>query len=128
MEQSKIDWFVANNAGKLKDDKMLYVKQKMATMSDDKFALIQTTNLMSPVLVWVVSFFFGYLGLDRFIIGSVGAGVACSLSAASVFGGSSIYLSLAEKPRKETSTNSLLSLCNEFGLSGKIIPGSLHFV
>lgn len=87
MEQSKIDWFVANNAGKLKDDKMVYVKERMATMSDDKFALIQTTNLMSPTLVWVVSFFFGYLGLDRFIIGSVGAGIAKLLT----FGGFGIW-------------------------------------
>lgn len=87
MEQSKIDWFVANNAGKLKNDKMVFVKEKMATLSDDKFALIQTTSLMSPVLVWVVSFFFGYLGLDRFIIGSVGAGVAKLLT----FGGFGIW-------------------------------------
>ena len=107
MEQSKIDWFVANNAGKLKDDKMLYVKQKMATMSDDKFALIQTTNLMSPVLVWVVSFFFGYLGLDRFIIGSVGAGVAKLLT----FGGFGlwwlIYLFIIGGKTKERNFNKL---------------------
>ena len=44
-------------------------------MGDDKFALLQSTSLTSPVLVWVVSFFFGYLGIDRFLVGSVGAGV-----------------------------------------------------
>ena len=110
MEQSKIDWFVANNAGKLKDDKMLYVKQKMATMSDDKFALIQTTNLMSPVLVWVVSFFFGYLGLDRFIIGSVGAGVAKLLT----FGGFGLWwlidLFIIGGKTKERNFNKLVPL------------------
>ena len=87
MEQSKIDWFVANNAGKLKDDKMVYVKGRLETMSDDKFALIQSTSLMSPTLVWVVSFFFGYLGIDRFMIGSVGAGVAKLLT----FGGFGLW-------------------------------------
>ena len=76
MEQSKIDWFVANNSGKRAADKMQLVVEKMKSMSDDKFALLQTTSLTSPVVVWVVSFFFGYLGIDRFMVGSVGAGVA----------------------------------------------------
>lgn len=76
MEQSKIDWFVTNNGNKLKQDKLNLVVEKMKTMGDDKFALLQSTSLTSPVLVWVVSFFFGYLGIDRFIVGSVGAGVA----------------------------------------------------
>ena len=75
MEQSKIDWFVANNAGKLTDDKMQLVTEKLKTMSDDKFALIQSTSLKNPTLIWVISFFFGGLGIDRFMVGSVGAGV-----------------------------------------------------
>lgn len=87
MEQSKIDWFVANNAGKLTNEKMMYVKEKMTKMSDDKFALIQSTSLMSPTLVWVVSFFFGYLGIDRFMVGSIGAGVAKLLT----FGGFGLW-------------------------------------
>jgi len=87
MEQSKIDWFVANNSGKLSSDKMALVTEKMKTISDDKFALIQTTSLMSPTLVWVISFFFGYLGIDRFMIGSVGAGVGKLLT----FGGFGLW-------------------------------------
>ena len=87
MEQSKIDWFVANNSGKLSSDKMALVTEKMKTMSDDKFALIQSTSLMSPTLVWVISFFFGYLGIDRFLVGSVGAGVVKLLT----FGGFGIW-------------------------------------
>lgn len=87
MEQSKIDWFVSNNSGKLAADKMQFVTEKMKTMSDDKFALLQTTSLTSPVVVWVVSFFFGYLGIDRFMVGSTGAGVAKLLT----FGGFGLW-------------------------------------
>ena len=87
MEQSKIDWFVSNNSGKLTADKLQLVTEKMKTMSDDKFALLQTTSLTSPVVVWVVSFFFGYLGLDRFMVGSIGAGVVKLLT----FGGFGLW-------------------------------------
>ena len=43
MEQSKIDWFVTNNGNKLKQDKLNLVVEKMKTMGDDKFALLQST-------------------------------------------------------------------------------------
>lgn len=75
MEQSKIDLFVAQNSSKLPADKMVLVVEKLKTMSDERFIMLQSKSLTSPVVVWVVSFFFGYLGIDRFMVGSVGAGV-----------------------------------------------------
>lgn len=76
MEQSKIDLFVAQNSSKLPADKMVLVVDKLKTMSDERFSMLQSISLTSPVVVWVVSFFFGFLGIDRFMVGSVGAGVA----------------------------------------------------
>ena len=73
--RSKISWFIAKNSGKLSESKMRLVKEKMETMSDTEMSLLLNTQLTSPVLVWVISFFFGFLGLDRFLIGSIGAGV-----------------------------------------------------
>ncbi|MBQ9440216.1 MAG: TM2 domain-containing protein [Paludibacteraceae bacterium] len=87
MEQSKIDFFVANNSDKLPSDKMAMITEKMKTMTDDKFALLSNVRFTSPTLVWVVSFFFGYLGIDRFLVGSVGAGVGKLLT----FGGFGIW-------------------------------------
>ena len=75
MEQCKIDLFVAQNSSKLPADKMVLVVEKLKTMSDERFSMLQSKSLTSPVVVWVVSFFFGALGIDRFIVGSVGAGV-----------------------------------------------------
>ena len=107
MEQSKIDWFVANNSGKLSADKMQLVVEKMKTMSDDKFALLQTTSLTSPVVVWVVCLFFGYICIDRFMVGSVGAGVAKLLTG----GGFGLWwfidLFLIGKAAKEKNFNKL---------------------
>lgn len=87
MEQSKIDWFVANNSDKFAADKMQLIVEKMQTMSDDKFVLLQTTSLTNPTVALVLSLFCGWLGLDRFIIGDVGAGVAKLLT----FGGCGIW-------------------------------------
>lgn len=84
---SKISWFISNNSGKLTDEKMMMVKEKMATMRETNLSLIMSAKFMSPVLVWVISFFFGYLGLDRFLIGNIGAGVGKLLT----FGGFGIW-------------------------------------
>ena len=81
MEQSKFDFFVANNGKKLEADKLQIVIEKLKTVSDEKFALLQATSLTTPALVWVVSFFFGYLGIDRFMTGQIGLGVAKFLTA-----------------------------------------------
>lgn len=81
MEQSKIDLFVAQNSSKLPADKMVLVVEKLKTMSDEKFIMLQSTSLTSPIVVWIVSWFFGYLGIDRFMVGSVGAGIAKLLTA-----------------------------------------------
>lgn len=86
-KSSKISFFVANNEGKLTDEKMRLVQERMATLSDSQISLLLNTSLMSPILVWIVSFFFGYLGIDRFMIGSVGAGVAKLLT----FGGFGLW-------------------------------------
>lgn len=86
-KSAKISFFIANNEGKLPDDKMRLVQERMAMLSDTQIALLLNTSLMSPVLVWVVSFFFGYLGIDRFLIGSIGAGVVKLLT----FGGFGLW-------------------------------------
>lgn len=75
MEQSKIDLFVAQNSSKLPADKMLLVVERLKNMSDERFIMLQSTSLTNPVVVWVVSFLFGCLGIDRFLVGSVGAGI-----------------------------------------------------
>lgn len=81
MEQSKIDLFVATNAKNFSADKLAVIKSKLETATDDKFMLLQSVSLKNPTVVWVVSFFLGGLGIDRFMIGSIGAGVVKLLTA-----------------------------------------------
>ena len=46
MEQSKIDLFVAQNSSKLPADKMVLVVEKLKTMSDERFIMLQSTSLL----------------------------------------------------------------------------------
>lgn len=87
MENSKIETFVAAKMSMLTPTHLAVVKEKMASMPDDKLPVMLSVEMKNPTIVWVVSFFFGYLGIDRFIIGSIGAGVGKLLT----FGGLGIW-------------------------------------
>ena len=75
MEKSKIEAFMAANSGKFTSEHLAIIQQKMTSLPDDKYTALMVVDLKNPTIIWVVSFFFGYLGIDRFLVGSIGAGV-----------------------------------------------------
>lgn len=75
MEQNKIDIFVAANQGKLTVEHLSLVRSRMASMPDDRLSTLLAVEMKNPTVIWIISFFFGGLGIDRFLVGSIGAGV-----------------------------------------------------
>ncbi len=87
MEKNKIDTFVAAKSNYFTTMDLATIQSKMATMSDDRFAVLMSAELRNPTVIWVISFFFGALGIDRFLVGSVGAGIGKLLT----FGGFGLW-------------------------------------
>lgn len=75
MDSSKIDIFFATNGGKFPPAQVDYMRQRLITLDDSKFALIQSLDYQDPTIVLIVSIVLGYLGVDRFLIGDIGYGV-----------------------------------------------------
>lgn len=75
MEQQKIDLFIMTNQKYFPEEKMIYLKEKLKGMDEDKFALISTIELKDPTTILLVSIFLGVLGVDRFMLGDTGMGV-----------------------------------------------------
>ena len=77
MDQNKIDAFMAANSSRFTSEHQMLIRQKMESMPDEKYGALMAaaSNLKNPTVCWVVSFFLGYLGIDRFLVGSVGAGI-----------------------------------------------------
>ena len=63
-------------SGKVPEEKMLVLKSKLTNASDDKIDEIMCLKLHNPVSVLLFSLFLGGFGIDRFIIGDTGLGVA----------------------------------------------------
>lgn len=75
LEQSKIDMYIMTNQKYFPEGKIVYLKDKLRTMDDEKFSLISTIEMKDPTTILLVSIFLGVLGIDRFMIGDTGMGI-----------------------------------------------------
>jgi TM2 domain-containing membrane protein YozV len=76
MEQSKIDMFIAMNCSKFPTDKLMMIRSQLEKLDDSKFFVVQALPYKDPTMLIVVSIVVGHLGVDRFLLGQVGLGVA----------------------------------------------------
>lgn len=81
MDQQKIDMFIMTNQKYFPSEKIMYLKEKLKSMDEDKFSLISTIDFKKPTTILLVSIFLGTLGSDRFMIGDTGMGILKLLTA-----------------------------------------------
>lgn len=81
MEQQKVDMFIMTNQKYFPAEKMVYLKDKLRTMDEEKFSLVSTIELKDPTTLLLISLFLGVLGVDRFMLGDTGMGVLKLLTA-----------------------------------------------
>lgn len=76
MDQSKIDLFIATMNDKFPAENMMAIRSQLENLDDQKFALVQSLNYKNPTTILIVSLFLGSFGVDRFMLGETGLGVA----------------------------------------------------
>lgn len=75
MNSEKVDMFIMTNQKYFPAEKIMYLKEKLASMDESKFSMISTIELKDPTTLLLVSIFLGSLGIDRFMIGDTGMGI-----------------------------------------------------
>ena len=75
MDQQKVDMYIMTNQKYFPAEKIMYLKDKLRVMDEEKFSLISTIELKDPTTILLVSIFLGSLGIDRFMIGDTGMGI-----------------------------------------------------
>ena len=64
------------NAKFFADDKKVYLREKLLTMDESKFGLVSSISLKDPTIILIVSLLAGTWGIDRFMLGQTGLGIA----------------------------------------------------
>jgi TM2 domain-containing membrane protein YozV len=81
MDSQKVDMFLMSNAKYFESHQIHMIRERLLAVDDSKWAMISTLQLKDPTTSLIVSLFGGVLGIDRFIIGDTGLGVAKLLTA-----------------------------------------------
>lgn len=76
MEQQKVDMYLMTNAKYFEGHQLNLLRQTLEAADDSKFMQIQAVSLKDPTTMLIISILAGQLGIDRFMIGDVGLGVA----------------------------------------------------
>lgn len=75
MDAQKVDMFIITNSSKLPAGQIPIIRDYLLKMDDSKGVYLQAITFKDPVVILIVSLFFGCLGVDRFLIGDIGLGV-----------------------------------------------------
>jgi TM2 domain-containing membrane protein YozV len=76
MDTQKVDMFLMSNAKYFDSYQVPQIREMLLNLDDSKWPMIQSMSLNDPTTSIIVSILGGNLGIDRFIIGDVGLGVA----------------------------------------------------
>lgn len=76
MDANSITLFLAQNSDRFPIESMPMIKSKLEEVDEQRFFLISSQEYRNPVIVLIISLLFGTLGIDRFLIGQTGLGIA----------------------------------------------------
>jgi TM2 domain-containing membrane protein YozV len=76
MEAQKVDMFIMTNAKYFEGYQITGIRERLIAMEDSKWAMISSVQLKDPTISLIVSILAGHFGIDRFILGSTGLGIA----------------------------------------------------
>jgi len=76
MDAQKADMFIMTHSKYFEPHLLPAIREKLTQTDDSKFMMIQSVTYREPILMLIISILGGHFGIDRFIIGDTGLGVA----------------------------------------------------
>jgi TM2 domain-containing membrane protein YozV len=81
MEQSKlvydkVNMWLMSNQDKLPSEKVGILKSTLDKVDESRIDALMSVELKSPMTIFLLAWFVGWLSLDRFLLGNVGVGIA----------------------------------------------------
>ena len=74
--KKRVQYFLMNNKKYLPENRIPKLRERMLALNEDQLQSIECTSFKDPTLLLIISFLVGAFGVDRFILGDVGLGVA----------------------------------------------------
>jgi TM2 domain-containing membrane protein YozV len=76
MEAQKVDMYLLMNSKFFESHQLPFIRERLMQLDDSKFIYLQTSSFKDPTISLIVSIVGGHFGIDRFLLGDTGLGVA----------------------------------------------------
>ena len=76
MDQQKVDMYMMMSSKYFEQYQLAAIRDKLSKLDDAKLIHVQGANLKDPTMMLLVSLVGGHFGVDRFVLGEVGLGIA----------------------------------------------------
>ena len=76
MDAQKVDMFMMTNSKYFESHQLVQIRERLLQMDDSNWGMLQTVQFKDPTTSLIVSILAGGLGIDRFMIGDTGLGIA----------------------------------------------------
>jgi len=76
MDAQKVEMYLMMNSKYFESHQIPFIHDQLMKMDESKYLMLQSLELKDPTTILVVSLFGGHFGIDRFLIGDTGLGVA----------------------------------------------------
>jgi TM2 domain-containing membrane protein YozV len=76
VDQQKVDMYLMLYSKYFDGFHLMAIRERLLTLDDSKLIHLQSANLKDPSTMLIVSIIGGHFGIDRFLIGEVGLGIA----------------------------------------------------
>jgi len=76
MDAQKVDMYLMTNAKNFEGHQIPVLRDMLMQSDDSRFMAVQAANLKDPTTMLIISILAGGLGIDRFMLGETGLGIA----------------------------------------------------
>jgi len=76
MDSQKVDFFLMANGKYFPEMSLPQIQRQLNEVDNSRWVLLQGISFKDPMMILLASFLGGGLGIDRFLIGDIGLGVA----------------------------------------------------
>ncbi|MFA6736874.1 MAG: TM2 domain-containing protein [Saccharofermentanales bacterium] len=110
MEMDKVDMYVMSKGKYFPPEKMPYIREKLLSFDEQRFSVASALDLKDPTTLLIISILIGSLGVDRFMLGETGLGIAKLLTV----GGCGIWTIIdwfsVQKRTREQNFNKIMAI------------------